>query len=334
MLKHVLATTALVACASAAAAEVRLSGYGRFGLDYIEANDGRAIDSNGNGIIDAGDTVLSDTSLTSRLRLQIDMNTETDSGVAFGARFRAQAESRDGTANGATFNGARFYATYGGFTLGVGNIMGALDEAPGLYLETRSTGVGVDGSGFTSLVTNVGNSYDNWDQYSSSGAGRNGIEVMYSAGPLAAHLSYSSDNDQVGTIPATVVEGAQRTAAYVSYTFGDWTAALGMQDSNVAGEDKTFAAVSGDFGVWGARVAFADNDGIKKYGVYGTVDVAAATTLVAFVTDEDNPGTIFDGTGYGLNVSHDMGGGTSLEAGWVQSSTDNTTVQAGVYFSF
>ena len=106
MKKVLFATTALIATASMAAADVRISGYGRFGLDYNDAND-RAV----NGI--------SKTTITSRLRLQFDMSTETDSGVTFGARFRAQAESRDNVPGGAVFNGARFFASYQGFTVGL-----------------------------------------------------------------------------------------------------------------------------------------------------------------------------------------------------------------------
>ena len=39
MKKVLFATTALIATASMAAAEVRISGYGRFGLDYNDSND-------------------------------------------------------------------------------------------------------------------------------------------------------------------------------------------------------------------------------------------------------------------------------------------------------
>ena len=109
MKKVLFATTALIATASVAAADVRLSGYGRFGLDYNDAND-RAV----NGI--------SKTTITSRLRLQFDMSTETDSGVVLGARFRAQAESRDNTPGGAFFNGARFFAKAGGLEIGVAEV--------------------------------------------------------------------------------------------------------------------------------------------------------------------------------------------------------------------
>ncbi|WP_165390353.1 porin [Thalassococcus sp. S3] len=343
MKKVLFATTALIATASMAAADVRISGYGRFGLDYNERND---------------NTVVGETNITSRLRLQFDMSAETDGGVAFGARFRAQAESRDGTPNGATFNGARFFASAGGFTLQVGNITGAIEAMPGTYLETRTAGIGIDGADFTSHVANVGDSFTNavsgsdyfgWDAYSSGGTGRNGVEVIYSQGAFGAHLSYSKDNDVAVGPP--VVEGVQRTAVHLSYEFGDWTAAIGYQDENQDGGDNDIliASISGDLGFAGVRLAYASvdnvtsrnaagtgtvNNDIDKFGLYGTFDIGAATSLVAFVTNEDNPGGASDGTAYGIHVSHDLGGGVSLEAGAVEASDDNTTVQAGVYFSF
>ena len=242
MKKVLFATTALIATAGMAAADVRISGYGRFGLDYNEANKGTPA---------AADLDRSDRpefSITSRLRLQFDMSTETDSGVTLGARFRAQAESRDGrpasgpinlvdlnsdgtyddvqAGGGAQFNGARFFATWQGLTVAVGNILGAIENTPGLYLETRSAGTGIDGMGFVSLVTNVNGNYFNWDAYSSAGYGvDNGVEVLYSAGGFNGQISYSNSNDTIcGTAitacPAGVVsvEGLQRTAINLSYT--------------------------------------------------------------------------------------------------------------------
>jgi outer membrane protein OmpU len=336
MKKVLFATTALIATAGMAAAEVRISGYGRFGLDYNEANGTAAAQALG----------LNETSITSRLRLQFDMSAETDGGVTFGARFRAQAESRDGVAGGAVFNGARFFVTSGGFTLGVGNIIGAVEGMPGLYLETRSAGVGIDGAGFTSLVTNMGANYFDWDAYSSAGAGPNGVEMIYSQAGFGVHLSYSQANG---------VFGEENTALNVSYTWNDWTFALGYNDEEtgpaiVNGDnDLLVFTVQGDLGIAGVRFAYAQMDNlttwtgvgaatvtqdVNKMGLYGTFDIGAATTLVAFVTNEDNPGAITDGTGYGFNVSHDLGGGVSLELGAVENTLDNTTIQAGAYFSF
>ncbi|MBQ4823922.1 MULTISPECIES: porin [unclassified Leisingera] len=331
MKKVLFATTALIATAGMAAAEVKISGYGRFGLDYNEANK----------------TVVgrSETNITSRLRFTFDASTETDGGVTVGARARAQFENRDGTPGTGAFNGAQFHVAYGGLRVNVGNIWGAIDNMPGFYLETRSVGIGIDGAGFNSLVTNVaGNGFD-WDTYTSAAAGRNGIEALYSAGGFSGHLSYSQANG--GTVAGSA-NGTERTAVHVAYTFGDWTAALGYQDSNVATEDKLVFTVAGDLGQFGVRLAYGNNmdavtvggvaQDVDKITLAGNVELGAASTLVAFVSSEDNPagtgvnGT--DGTAFGINYSYDLGGGVSFEAGAVESSSDFTTVQAGLYFSF
>ncbi len=324
MKKVLFATTALIATAGMAAAEVKLSGYGRFGLDYNEANK----------------TVVgrSDTNITSRLRIQFDMSAETDSGVVFNARTRAQIESRDGTPGGGAFNGARFGVSYGGLTVNVGNIIGAIENTPGTYLETRTAGVGIDGAGFQSHVLNTGGNSFAWDAYSSAGTGRNGLELLYSAGGFTGHISYSQQNG--GTVPGSA-NGTERTAVMGSYAFGDWRASLGYQDSNVVGEDKLVFTVQGDIGQFGVRFAYGNNQDaggvgvdIDKYGIYGNMDIGAASNIVAFVTSEDAPGMVSDGTGYGIHYSYDLGGGASFEAGWTENSSDLQTLQAGVYFSF
>lgn len=330
MKKVLFATTALIATAGMAAAEVKISGYGRFGLDYNDANS-RAT----NGI--------SKTTITSRLRLQFDMSTETDAGVAFGARFRAQAESRDNAPGGAFFNGARFFVGYNGISVYVGNIIGAIENTPGTYLETRTAGTGIDGAGFVSHVGNVNGEYFNWDAYSSGGVGSNGVEVLYSSGGFVGHVSYSTDNG-----PTAV----DRVAGMLSYKFGDWTAAVGAQSSDIMWEDKVIATLSGNIGNFGVRVAYADNDGIGKWGLYGNMDIGTASNILLWVTDEeavsaadvlagrnDNRDAIAgsnqqEGTSYGIHYSYDLGGGASFETGYRRASNDNDTFQAGVYFSF
>lgn len=343
MKKVLFATTALIATASVAAADVRISGYGRFGLDYNDGND-----SNVNGV--------SSTTITSRLRLQFDMSTETDSGVGFDARFRAQAESRDNVAGGASFNGARFGVTYQGFRVNVGNIIGAVENTPGTYLETRTAGIGIDGAGFVSHVGNVNDEYFNWDAYSSGGTGSNGVEALYSANGFTGHVSYSKTNSGTAvTVPGNATAGTAsqaRAAIMLAYTFGDWTVAGSYQDSDRAWEKKAIVSVSGDLGQFGVRAAYADNDGIKKWGLYGTYEIGAASKIVGFVTDEgavsaanvtagrtdnrdsSNAGLGTEGTSYGIHYSYDLGGGASFETGYRRASNKNNTFQAGVYFSF
>lgn len=297
---------------------------------YNDAND-RAV----NGV--------SKTTITSRLRLQFDMSAETDAGVAFDARFRAQAESRDNTPGGATFNGARFGVSYQGFRVNVGNIIGAVENMPGTYLETRTAGIGIDGASFYSHVGNVNNEFFNWDAYSSAGTGVNGIEAIYSTGGFTGHLSYSTRNGAVAS---------DRIGVMLSYNFGDWTVAAAHQSSDAMWEDKTLVSVAWDGGQFGARVAYADNDGISKFGIYGNMDIGASSNILLFYTDEeavsasdvlagrgDNRDAVAgsnmnEGGSYGIHYSYDLGGGASFEAGYRRASNDNDTFQAGVYFSF
>jgi hypothetical protein len=70
---------------------VVLQGNGRFGLLYQEQGDASA-----------------DVTVSTRLRLDIDVSHETDSGVTFGGRVRAQASAGSGT----TLNAPTLYATW------------------------------------------------------------------------------------------------------------------------------------------------------------------------------------------------------------------------------
>ncbi len=302
MKKILFATTALVATAGMAAAEVSFSGYGRFGaLENFAGTSG----------------------VYSRIRLQIDMSTEADNGLTFGARLRYQATSFNGATTINTFNAARFYAKAGGFELGVGNIYGAIEWMPGLYMSTQSAGIGLSGLGFTNLVTNTNQrGYFGWDAYSSAGAGAaafNGVEVMYSAGDFGGHLSHSGNG------------ATERTALHLSYAFNDWTVALGYQDAFGAVNDKVVLTVGGKIGPAKIGLAYADNDGIAKFGLYANVDVGAATRVDAFVTSEDGA---LGGETYGLGVSHNLGGGASLEAGVARNTASNTAYDLGIRFNF
>ncbi|MEP4039331.1 porin [Pseudophaeobacter sp.] len=359
MKKVLFATTALIATAGMAAADVRLSGYGRFGLDYNAANK----------------TTLgvSETNITSRLRLQVDMSTETDGGVGFNARVRMQSESRDGNPAGSApggdngFNGARFGVTYGGLAVNVGNIIGAVENAPGLYTTgTRSAGTGIDGMGFNSLAIKGGA----WDAYSSDGMGANGIEVLYSTGGFTGHISYSQRNTPVtGTQIAGEAGGEERIGVMATYSFSDYyvTAAYQSADNtNAAGSGSAFTtsggttidandglffvAAGGDFGAFGARIAYGSTDYADSVTLEGNMDIGAASNILVWVNSADVDNSILtsttgtqaadgrnvDGTSFGINYQYDLGGGATFVAGYVNSAAEvnDDSFQAGVYFSF
>ncbi|GAA6194939.1 porin [Pseudophaeobacter sp.] len=334
MKKVLFATTALIATAGMAAADVKIGGYGRFGLDYNSANSDTGATQY--GLTNRAGT--SDTNITSRLRLQFDMSTEADGGIGFNARFRAQAESRDGAAGGATFNGARFGVTYGGLAVNVGNIIGAVENAPGLYLTgSKSAGTGIDGMGFHSLPikslaaktatsggvfpgsvpANVGlfdgGTNFNWDAYSSAGTGANGIEALYSMGGFTGHLSYSQRNG--GAVVGTA-NGEQRTGVMISYSFSDYyvTAAYQAADNTTtfttsngtvidANDGLYLVAAGGDFGQFGAKIAYGSTDVADSVTLEGNMDIGAASNLVVWVNSTDVDDSILTDATVGSNLA-------------------------------
>ncbi|MFG6565213.1 porin [Sulfitobacter sp. 1A13421] len=338
MKKVLFATTALVATAGVAAADVTFGGYGRFGVMYMDD------DSTGE----------SSTDVTSRFRLQIDATAESDSGVVFGARVRIQQNNGDSNdainsintttgvvdlnsgPAGTGINGVRYFARSGGFEVGVGNIFGALETMPGQYpIDLGLTGLGYDYTAFTGA-----------DAYSSGGsgaAGDNGIEVLYSAGDLAIHVSYSdatsySDANLDGIVD--VGEGADeanRLAAYVAYTWNGWTFAVGGQDSDNATDTEWTATAGGSFGIADVTLAYADNGTMGDRVVLAArFDVGAATDMEVYVADNSN-GTDADAvndTGYGIDFNHDLGGGTSLRGGVAKRFNDDVVADMGVRFNF
>ena len=352
MERFLIATAALLAATTTATADISISGYGRFGLDYNDAN-ARFGDTNTFGLPGNGSSKFN---LISRLRLNFDMSTESDAGVTLGARIRAQASSTDGDPQSGKLGAARLYASYGGFTVAVGNILGALDETPGLSISSKWGSKGFSSMHKVHYVTNVNDNiggpgpgdgeYGNWDSFSSRGSGANGVEAIYSAGPFGGHISHSRQNDE-----APGIAGARRSAAHISWKWENWTVALAGQDSNKEWEDKVFFAVQGKFDRYGVKLAYADNNGIDKYGLYGSMDVGAASNMVLWVTHEgkvkagdvangrhDNRRSVNPdgtaGTAFGMNYGYDLGGGASFLAGAQHLPNSQTQVQAGVRFDF
>lgn len=325
MKKFLIASTALVAMAGAAAAEVKVSGDARFGLQY-------------NG---AGWANGSKTALEKRMTVNIDGTTTADNGVTFGARVRIRANEgvRDGSGalrpGNTDVTGARVFARAGGLTVAAGNILGAIESMPNLY----GPSVGLTGLGWQGLVSNVagaGHAAFDWDAFQSSGNGAEGIEVIYSMGDFTGHLSYSSSdlarNGNVG--PST-----KRVAAYGAYKFSGWTVALGLQDSDAAAgiEDKVVLTASGKIGDFGIGFGAAKNgkgaNEINKFAINGSYTMGA-TTISGYVAQQGAAAGVLSRTTYGLGASYAMGGGASLVGGIERTTAKTTRADIGVSFSF
>ena len=326
MKKVLFATTALVATAGVAAADVTFGGYGRFGILYADPAAGN-----------------STTNVTSRFRLQVTATAESDMGVTLGAMTRIQqdndgavtqgaiegADGIIGTADDAQYrddrletglNGVRFFARSGGLEVGVGNIYGALEFMPGQYpIDLGLTGHSYEYSAYAGRG-------DAYDSDANGQAGNNGVEVMYKMGDLSFHLSASDTNDRV--------------AAHAAYVYSGFTFAAAVQDSNDISDTEYALSVGGNVGP--AEVVFTyakngDDNNIIGAGGNGdhfvlaaSFDVGAATKVHGYVADAD----YFANTSYGIGVHHDLGGGTSLRGGISSTSADTTLVDMGVRFNF
>jgi len=335
MKKILIATTALVATAGFAAADVKISGDARFGMMYN--SDPAVGDAN---FAATGQT--SKTRLEKRMTVNIDGSTTADNGVTFGGRIRLRSEERAANAGGlggrTMVAGARLYARSGGLEVAVGNIDGAIEVMPGVYAGS----VGLTGLSWGGLVAHTdrgaafnANQFD-WDAYSSGGGGNEGIEVKYAMGDFKGHLSYSSAelNGAVGN--------AKRVAAWGSYTFSGWNVTLGLQDSNIDSEDKVILTAGGKIGDFGIGLGVAQlgkgpkgvAGKITKYVLNGSYTMGA-TTVSAYVSNQNVlPVATGSKSQYGLGVAYAMGGGARIVGGIERTTRKTTRADLGVAFNF
>ncbi len=299
MKKLLIASTALVATAGVAAADITIGGGARFGLQYNNWADMSPA---------AG---LQAWGIEKRMTLNIDGKGETDGGMTFGGRVRLRSDEYIGTAA----SGANVYIGMGGFKLTAGNINGALEMMPGLY----NNAVGLTGLGFHGVVLNnnggggapllgsgyVGTNYWGWDAFSSRGNGSEGVALDYSGGSFSAHLSH-------GTTTGF-------TAASGSATFGDFTVALGVQRDSVAGvskDDVVVGIVSGSFGDFGVNFGYAARGATfgDKWVIGGDYSMGDFG-VNAFFSREADALWVSPVNTWGIGATYDLGGAT-IAAGY------------------
>jgi outer membrane protein OmpU len=262
MKKILFATTALVATASVAAADVTMSGMARFGIQKSEG---------------------ADATVDSRVNIDIKGSGETESGISFGGKIRMR-----GTDGATTLNGAQVHMSSGGVTVYAGNIPGPIDSMSGTYAKT----VGFTGGTFNAYVGG-GDSL----AYTSTGTGSNGLQVNYAAGPLTVAVAHSpvTEDEQVVVEYAmgalTLAAGAQLgnvdaddvTVATASYSLGDWSMVVAYGDNN--GTTQTSFGVSGAIAAATSLSAYAsDKDGAtdSAFGIGLSHDLGGASLGVAY----------------------------------------------------
>ena len=329
MKKVLFATTALIATAGMAAAEVTWGGFGRFGLFYQENNDATVGQS--------------DTRIEQRFRLTATGTATSDNGLEFEGRIRFQTDDQDnGNSNIANRSAAGFAMTTGGLRMDVGHVSDVIDS--GDVVNFYGYGVGLtsfaeQSSGFglgavpanDNVVNGFGTSADDSEILPT-------VKVRYIAGDLTLAASITNGTSAQTATTATTLEEYQ---VGVGYSFGNYSVgvAFGNQEQNATGAasvDNDFWAASfdGEIGAFAFSVLVADDDTAgrdTRYGFSVKYDVGAATEIrFAFADDgiDANDETV------AIGFRHALGGGVSLQGGIGQNTGGNTVADVGVIFNF
>lgn len=316
MKKALLATTAVLLSAGVAAADVKLSGYGRTGVIYYE-NDTPGVN---------------ESQIVSRLRLNIDASTSTDQGVDFGARFRLQWDQGSSTrGDKASTNAGKLWVTSNGLTVEIGNVDTAFDSNGMLYATEL-------GSFDRDVVRRGGFFAYKSDAYSD--VDRVGVRVVYAVDALKVQASYV-DPDQSGLNEGPGMK--EEFSLSADYTWNErleLSAAYAMDGAGV--EDNDILFVAARYAVMdNARVGLsyidASNDSaadvgntISLFGDYTLAD--GLTNIEAYVANNDLDSNETDNA-FGIGVNYDLGG-ARLGASLQRDYAENVTADFGVRFDF
>ncbi|MCZ8133740.1 MAG: porin [Rhodobacteraceae bacterium] len=306
MKKVLLATTMLVAGASVAAAQesnISLSGDARLGI-----------------VSDFADVVT----FNSRARVTFNLARETDSGLSFGATFRADNAGANTTTiapDGPDADALPDVANTGGAVNGMaGNVfisgafgrlaMGDLDGAANASVG-QVAGVGYTGLGDLNEVTYIANGTKESALYT------------YTFGEFTARLSAGQLSTAAGN----------PWAIGVSYATDAYSVSLGYEN-NDNGSTHTIIGATGTFqgltlnAIYGKASGTIDG---KQYAVSASYTMDAITGTLFYADDSEVGGA----KATGLGVSYDLGSGAAFTAGYAKNRTaDTDSFDVGVTLSF
>lgn len=305
-MKNILiATTALVATAGVAAADVTLSGAARFGLRY---DNSAAVG-------------IAKTQIETRLRFNIDASKETDSGVTFGGRIRMQHDENN-AAGAAVLNAANVYASYNGLTVTVGNVGGAYDDAALMY----NSEIGFIGQSY-------GDPSGNFYAYTTGAyaSNRMGINAAYSMGGINMEASYINPDQTLTTLPAGT---AAEFALSASYNAGQFTVSGAIAQNGGGVKNNDVAYVGAEYAMndmANVGLQWFDNGPDRTITLYGNYKMDAIT-LRGYVANNNAVGNATDNA-FGIGADYDLGGAT-LAGGVERGYAKQTRANLGVKFSF
>lgn len=231
MKKLLIATTALVATGSMAAAEVSVGGTARAGYIFTQGGGAAAA-----------------TAQSVRTRINFSASGETDGGLTFGAATRINAA---GNAAG-TVRGSNVFIGNDNFTVTLGNTDGAVASTVTLY----GGGLGFTGNdGGLRTATHVAG--DNYAEASGGGAGPNLTKISGSFSGV--------------TLTASTVVGGNNNTTEVGVGYSGNGIAVGLGTNLGSRAISASAAYSGSnftVGLVATRGAAGGNANIRLYGTY------------------------------------------------------------------
>lgn len=306
-----LATSALVAFAGVAAAEVTLDGDARLGLRYDSS-----LETDFFGERDSGWNVVS------RARVRFTMTGETDTGLSFGARFRANEVSRASVGSNASNTDGEVWieGAYGRLT--VGDIDSALESAVGDLPE-----VGVSGLNYYNEFQYTTSDFDTESDFDNAG-----VIYQYQFGDASIYASFM---DQFVGTGAEEIDG-DSWALGAGYELGNYTFGIGYEHSTLYVDPviyTTTAQTFGEFDIDGDDIpdvdSVFDNDN-NTWGISGGTSWSGITFKAVYMT------TNVDGTGllgdpfddydirqYGIGAEYDMANGIGVAAFWRRVDGDS-----------
>ncbi len=317
MKKILFASTALIATAGVASAELTIGGSARFGLAYDEAQ-------------------ADETRIEQRMRVNITGIAETDAGVKLEARFRLEA-NEDSHANDISGRGpgaAGFAVSFGGLRVDVGNVSNVLDSGD----QVDYFGYGV---GFTSFLEHNATFNGPATGFGAGSADATTIKARYTVGDFSASLSYketraqaavtTTDSNGDTTVVTAAVAADEEFQLGLGYTFGAMSVGAVYSDTDSSG-DYWVLGLAGSTGALGYSIIIGDGDNQTDTSIGASInyEISSATSIRAMVSDGGNA----TDTAFGVGFRHGLGGGVTLAGGVGSDASSNTKADLGVSFSF
>jgi outer membrane protein OmpU len=303
-----LASTALVAFAGAASAEVAISGSGRMGMVYDKsiANDDIVIVNN-----EAVRTSDAGFRFDSRVRVAFTLTQETDSGVTFGGSVRA-----DNASDGNSGRAGSVFMTGAFGKISMGDVSGAAEAAVGNLSGVGYTGLGDFNEAFYLQQSN--SDLDSNEELSAFALPAALYE--YTTGAASFYVSIGNpggiainDDTFAGAVVNTVISDTVIDQAYglgASYSVDNYSVGIGYESIDISG-------IATDLGADGVAGEIEDTAGAD--GLDGTADdtFAAASDDVQSEFNDAIDSWILGGSatfgGFTLKAQYGQGSGNNLD---------------------